>query len=349
MNIRQKRNLFLLVPLMLLYPVCLHAQDGGNTVSKAGTSVATFLEIPVGAQAVGMGCAFISRSTDATALYWNAAGLSALSQNQVVLSHTNWIADTRFDFAGLVLPLGDLGTVGLSVTSLTMEDMKVRTVDMPEGTGEFFSAGDLAAGISYARKLTDRFSIGFTAKYIRESIWHESAEAFALDAGTLFRTDLLGGIVVGASLSNFGTPMRLAGRDTRQFERIDPSKQGSNDQIPVNIEMDSWELPLLFQLGVSADVVKSESYRWTLAVDALHPSDDNESLNFGAEFAFRDYLFIRGGYNSLFLDQAEGGLALGAGIASRSLFGGLAVSVDYAFRDFGRLESIHVLTVGMQF
>ena len=72
-----------------------------------------------------------------------------------------------------------------------------------------FSAGDIAVGISYARKLTERFSIGFTVKYIEQNIWHMKASAFAIDAGTLFKTDLFGGMIIGAAISNFGTPMRL--------------------------------------------------------------------------------------------------------------------------------------------
>ncbi len=76
--------------------------------------------------------------------------------------------------------MGDFGSLGLSFTSLNMSDMKVRTVDQPEGTGEYFSAGDIAVGVSFAKNLTDRFSIGFTGKYIQQKIWHMSATAFAL-------------------------------------------------------------------------------------------------------------------------------------------------------------------------
>ena len=272
-----------------------------SDVSKTATNGAVFLEIPVGAAAIGMGGAFVSIANDATSLYWNPAGTASLTQNQFIAVHTGWIANTRFDFGGFVLPLGGFGTLGFAFTSLSMDDMKVRTVELPEGTGEFFSAGDLAGGITYSRTLTDRFAIGFTGKYIRQSIWHESAEAFAFDAGTVFKTDLFGGMTIGAALSNFGTTMRLNGRDTRTFIRVDPSKQGSNDKIPTDIEMESWNLPLLFQIGVSTDVLRGESMRWTVAADALHPSDDYESMNIGTEFSYQDYLFVRGGYQSLFL------------------------------------------------
>jgi hypothetical protein len=192
-----------------------------------------------------------------------------------------------------------------------MGDMAVRTVEMPEGTGEFFSAGDLAIGLSYARNLTDRFSIGVTAKYIQQTIWHSSASAVALDAGTLFKTDLFNGMVIGASISNFGPQLTMSGRDSRMYTRVDVTKQGSDAQIPYNIDMDSWDLPLSIHLGVSTNVVKTEDYHILVAVDAVHPNDNFESLNVGTEFGYKDYISLRAGYQSLFLKDSEGGLTLG--------------------------------------
>ncbi len=320
-----------------------------QNVSKKGTTAAAFLEIPAGASAIGMGGAFVSLANDATALYWNPGGISLAQKYEAVLSHSQWLASTKFDFAGLVLPLGDFGTLGMSFTSLNMGDMKVTTVDQPDGTGEFFSAGDLALGISYARNLTDRFSIGFTGKYIRQKIWHMTASAFALDIGTLFKTDLIGGLTIGASLLNFGTPMTLEGRDTRYFIRVDETKQGSNERIPTNIEMDSWELPLIFQIGVSTNAINTEDYRLTLAADAIHPNNDFESLNLGGEFSFMGFISLRGGWQSLFLKDAEGGMSLGLGLNSRMLFSEAIVKFDYAYRDFGRLNNIQVFSVAVQF
>jgi Uncharacterised protein family (UPF0164) len=329
-------------------PIAMYAQ-GANDVSKTGTTAASFLEISVGAPAIGVGGAFVSLANDPTALYWNPAGIANITSTDAILAHTDWIADTKFDFAGLVLPLGSFGTLGFSLTSLTMADMAVRTVEMPEGTGEYFSASDLAAGISYARPLTDRFSIGFTAKFIQEAIWHESATAFAVDAGTTFKTDLFGGMVIGASLSNFGTPMTLAGSDTRQFLRIDPTKQGSNDQIPADIELNSWDLPLRFQIGFSTNVLENDTYRWTVAFDAIHPNDNYESVNVGTEFALRDFIFLRGGFQSLFLNQSEGGLSLGIGVTSSLISSSSTVKFDYAYRDYGRLAGVHSFSLAIRF
>lgn len=326
----------------------MHAQIFSRNVSKTGTTAATFLEIPVGAAAVGMGQAFVSVAGDASTLYWNPAGISGIMQSQLYAAHTVWLAGTSFDYAALVLPIGGIGSFGLSFTSLTMPDMSVRTVELPEGTGEFFSAGDMAIGLSYALTLTDRFSIGFTGKYIQQKIWHESATGFALDASTMFRTDLLNGMVIGATISNFGTSMQMQGRDTRTFTRVDPTKTGSNDQIPYDIEMNSWDLPLFMQIGVSTNVVKNDQFKWLVAVDAVHPNDNYESVNAGTELSYQDFIFLRAGYSSLFQQESEGGLSLGVGINSGNLLGTTGVKFDYAYRNFGRLENVHVFAVSLK-
>lgn len=342
---RQLAKYGLLIICIMFYSSTVLAQR----VSKTGTTAAGFLEIGVGANADAMGGAFVSIANNASALYWNASGIANVSQSEVLVTHTNWIAQTSFDYAALVLPLGNFGNLGFSFTSLSMDDMKVRTVDKPEGTGEYFSAGDIAVGLSYARNLTDRFSIGFSAKFIQQKIWHMSATGFAFDAGTLFRTDLFGGMVIGASISNFGTPMQLAGRDSRQYISVDNTQLGTNSQIPSDIEMDSWDLPLIFQIGVSTKALNTQDYKLTLAVDALHPNNDYESMNVGAEFSFKDFVFIRGGYQSLFLKNSEGGLTLGLGVNTKMLFSNTIVSFDYAYRDFGRLEGVHTFSVDLKF
>jgi hypothetical protein len=307
------------------------------------------LEIGVGAGAIGMGGAFVSVADNASALYWNVGGIAELPQFEAIIVHTDWIAETNFDFAGLVLPLGTFGTIGLSFTSLSMDDMKVTTVEKPNGTGEYFSASDIAVGVSYARTLTDRFSIGFTVKYIEQRIWHMSASAFAIDAGTKFKTDLLGGLTIGASISNFGTPMTLEGRDARYFIRVDDTKQGSNDRIPTTIEMDEWELPLMMQIGISTFAFNNDTYKLRFAADALVPNNNYQSMNVGGELSFKDFIFIRGGYNSLFLTDGEGGLSFGVGLNSKMIFSDAIVNFDYAFRDFGRLQNVHNFSVGIKF
>lgn len=343
-----KRSLILSM-LLLVGLRTAEAQVTDKNVSKSGTTAATFLEIPVNARAVGFGSAFSAVANDVSSLYWNPAGASRLEGSQVIFSHMNWIADLRFDYTAAAIPVQDIGTVGVSFTSLTMDDMAVRTVDKPDGTGELFSASSIAVGLHYSRSLSDRFSIGFSAKYIQESIWHMSSQAFALDMGVLYITEFFNNMKIGAIISNFGTDLRMSGRDARLFDRIDEQKMGSNDRIPVNIEMDSWSLPLNFQFGVATDLFSSEEHTLTVAVDALHPSDNYESINAGMEYVLFRSFAVRGGYRALGLADSEGGLSLGAGFSGELFGGGIRCGLDYAYADYGRLQNSNIITLAIVF
>ena len=336
--------------LITIFMICLMGQSAYTQivrdVSKVGTSAAAFLRIGVGARAMGMGGGFVAVSDDATALYWNIAGIAQLEKNQFILEHTEWLAGINFDFAGVVIHLGSFGTLGLSLTSLTSGDIAVRTVQEPEGTGEVFDVQDLAAGLSYARNLTNFFSIGFTAKFINQNIFNENAQGFALDIGTLFTTDF-NGMRIGMSISNLGTTMELSGRDLFFFRDEFPDRFGDNDKVPAELRTDSFDLPLLFRIGVAMDILKGENRRWTIAVDGKHPNDNTESINFGSEYAFNNFIALRVGYKDLFLRDAEGGFSFGGGLKTR--VSDVFLKLDYAYFDAGRLDNAQRFSLGFEF
>lgn len=344
-----KKNLLLAVIFFMCDCLSVYPQSFLSTVSKVGTTAATFLEIPVGARALAMGDAYVASAEDASALYWNPAGIARVQTDQAFIQHTNWLAGTKFDYAGVIFPLGEIGTVGASVTSFSSGDMEVTNIDFPDGTGQYFSTSDVALAVSYARALTDRFSIGFNAKYIQQSIWNESSSGLAIDVGTLLVTDFLKGLRIGASIYNFGTNMQMTGPDLRQFHAIDPTKVGSNQSIPEAIETNSWPLPLNFQFGLALDVVNSEMNKLTLAVDAMHPSDNYESVNVGAEYGFMKFIYFRGGYQSLFLKDSEGGASAGVGLRYDVPYSSFSISVDYAYNDYGRLSSTNTFSLFIRF
>ena len=137
---------------------------------RAGISTAQFLKIGVGSRATAMGDAFVAVANDVSALYWNPAGLTQFSENQVMFSHNQWVVDINHDFIGAVYHLDDANTFGVSLTSLSMDEMEVTTEYAPFGTGEYFGFSDMAIAVSYSRKMTDQFSFGGTVRYIEESL-----------------------------------------------------------------------------------------------------------------------------------------------------------------------------------
>lgn len=336
----KKIFIILISGLTLSISLILNAQT-----LKTGTTAAQVLKFNVGPRAIGMGGAFTSVSNDILSTYWNPAGTASIVSNEAFFNHTDLYIDIKHDYAAFASNLSDLGTVGLFVSVLSMDEMQVRTIEKPEGTGEFFNAGALVIGVNYSRYLTENFSIGFNFKYVNESIWHMSASGFALDVGTLYKIPILNEFRIAASISNFGTKMQQSGRDvTKTFA----SGSTGRDILNVNLELDHFDLPLLFRFGVSADLIKDESSRLTAAVDAVHPNDHSEYINSGLEFSWNEIVFIRGGYNSLFETDSEKGLTVGFGLNYR-LIDAIKLKLDYAYQDFGRLTSIHYFSFGITF
>ncbi|HDZ12256.1 MAG TPA: PorV/PorQ family protein, partial [Bacteroidetes bacterium] len=278
---------------------------GGLT--KSGTTAAQFLKIQVGARAIGMGGAYAAAANDISSIYWNPAGLTRIKPNgSVGFIHTKWLAGTNFDFVGAAIRAGSIGVIGLSFTSLSMPDMRVRTEFEPEGTGEFFSALDLAMGVSFARAITDRFSVGFNMKYIRQQIWHMTSSAIAFDLGILFQTDF-NWLTLGMSISNFGPKMHYTGKDVFINYDFNPDEYGDNSYIFANLQTDYWDLPLMFRFGLAMKILSGEMNQLTGTIEARHPNDNTESISLGMEYGFRHWVFFRTGYQALFEKDSEKG------------------------------------------
>lgn len=337
-------TVFILISLMLPQ---MYAQVFVSDVSKKGTTAAPFLSIGQSARAIGMGSAFVGVVNDVSSIYWNPAGLTHTKGVNVMFDHTMWIADIKYNYFAASYNLGDMGTVGFSYTGSDIGEMKVTTINAPNGTGEMFSANQGAFSIAYAIQLTENFSIGFNPKFIYESIWRMNASAFAMDLGVQYVTPF-DGAVLAMSISNFGTSMQLLGNSNLVLHDLDQGSTGNNGDIPAYLETNSWSLPLNFRVGVAYNPVYTEEHKLTVALDAMHPSDNYESVNFGAEYAYNDFVFIRGGYKSLFLQDSEETFSLGFGLRQQ-LVGNVALKLDYAYQDFGRFSDIQKFTLSISF
>jgi len=283
-------------------------------VTKVGTTAIGFLAIDVGSRATAMGGAYVAVASDATAMFWNPAGISTIKNPQAMFQYAKWIADLKFNYIAAVIPVASVGSFGINVTSLTMDDMERTTIENPDGTGEMFSAGSYALGFSYARNLTDRFSIGFNFKYLNESIYNSSASGIAFNIGTLFTTQL-NEMKIGMSITNYGPKVQMSGHDLLTQTDIDPTVEGNNENLNADLKTDEFDLPLIFRVGISIDILKGAgNSNFILSADALHPNDDVESLNLGAEYIFNDLVSLRTGYASLFAKDSFQGLSLGAGL-----------------------------------
>jgi hypothetical protein len=320
-----------------LLPLLALAAAAQAAVTGVGTKAAPFLGIGLGSRALGMGGAFTSLADDGSCLYWNPAGAALLGRSEMLVAKTDWLVDTDLSFVALIAPLGDRAAVGMSITYLDYGDMEVTTLAQQDGTGEFFSSSDFALGLTWAMRLTDRFSFGASGKFIQQKIWQERASSVAFDVGTLYRTGFRS-MTLGMGIYHVGLDMGMDGTDLLIGHDLDPNIGGDNPANPARLDTYDWELPIAFRIGASLPLMESPLHRWLLSVDAVHAADRSEAVSLGSEFGYRERFFLRGGWRDLFLDEVEGGLALGAGFRY-PLAGGSELRIDAAWEDYGRLDS----------
>jgi long-subunit fatty acid transport protein len=342
-----KMKSIITITIAIIFSTSLFSQGFISDVSKRGTTAAPFLSIGQGARAIGMGSAFVAVTDDPSAIFWNPAGIAKTKNVSFMVDHTRWIADINYNYMALAYNLGNFGVLGMSFTISDVDEMKVTTVESPEGTGETFGVTDAAFSIAWAIQLTDKFAIGFNPKFVYQSIWKMSATAIALDMGVQYVTPF-DGMILAMSISNFGTKMKMEGNSALIIYDPNPNSTGNNGSIPAFLQTDSWDLPLNFRVGLAYQPLKIDNNEIIVSVDALHLSDNYESINLGAEYTFNDFISLRGGYKSLFLTDSEETFALGFGL-KQLLLGNISIVLDYAYQDFGRLTEIQKFSVAINF
>ena len=312
----------------------------GQGISKVGTSSANFMKIEVGAKSSAIGGAFVSIANDLTAMYWNPAGLVLNDGIGAQFENLQLYADISHNFAALAFPITQDFKVGLSAIYLSSGDIEITTESEWEGTGQYYEVTNMSLGLTFARRMTQRLEAGLTVKYLREAIWRNTAETFAVDFGLLLHTNIYG-FNIGMSLTNVGPPMQMRGIDM-QFEA-----QADHEGLlkePAQLLSEEWTLPTSFRVGISSsligrksDFLKSENSDLLVAVDLSSALDSNLRTNLGIEYVYAEQFKLRAGYRIGF-DEVT--YSLGAGVMLR--IGGFGiVAFDYSYSDFGVFDGVH--------
>ncbi len=314
---------------------------------KVGTSAAQFLKIPVGGKAIAMGGAYTAMGDDPSSIFWNPGAISRTVKSHVYASQTNWLVGSKHQWIGAQVLFGSANAIGFSINLLDYGDREpVTTVEEPDGTGEYWEASDMAFSLSYSRNVTDRFSIGGTAKYIQQKIWHSSSSQYAMDLGLLFITQF-NGLRIGASMRNFGGDLQMGGQDLIQQVDLDPEAAGNNETIVAYLKTDKWPMPLIFSVGIAMPIIDQRYFKATVAADAVRPTDDSETLNVGTEILISNILSIRGGYQSLFRKATEQGLTAGLGLKLPLKYADIVV--DYSFQNYGKFGAVQTSALSIGF
>src|SRR5712691_3342458 len=162
-------------PIRVLLAMCLSAL----VAAPAGATkyAAEFLKIPVGARAVGMGGAFAAVANDATAPFWNPAGMVYLPYKETFLQHAEQFGSlVNHNFGSAVFPMKASderrSALGVALTWVGVDDIPI--TPRPGGLRpniDFLDNGaDNALGVSYARQRGRHLAWGGTVKFVRQSL-----------------------------------------------------------------------------------------------------------------------------------------------------------------------------------
>jgi len=331
--------------LLLFFSISLmvYAQES----NQVGTSMANFLKIGVGSRATAMGEAYVALASDASSAFWNPGGLALVEKNEAMFQSTNWIANTNLYYLSIALQFEDWGTFGASVYSFSSGDMQETTVSQPDGTGRLFSASNFSLGLSYAKSFTQQFSVGFSVKYITENLSRESASAIAFDIGSVFKTEILGGMRIGLALSNLGGSMKLEGPDLNVSHDINTGLP-TNKFVDASLGTQEWQLPLLFRVGLGTYILNNENTSLSVEAAFNDSRDYAARYNVGSEFIMtvlgEQKIALRVGYLG---NYDEAGLTAGAGLLVA--LAGFDFKFDYAYADMNRLGYAHRYTLSILF
>lgn len=353
--------------VMAMVPAALEAQQQPTTDidnTRYGGTAAQFLTLPGDARGAALGGAHGALVTDVAAMYWNPAGVAQISGRQAMFTYTSYVADTRHIWAGLAAPFrgGDWG-VGVSITNFGFSDQPVYTHEEQDGTGETYNVSSTAVGLTVALNLSDRFSAGFTPKFVTENLANARGSAFALDFGTRYHTELAGRpIRASFAVLNLGTSLQVTGPDLNTAQ---PPADGSQnvDPQPSRLRTSAAEPPTQFRVAVAYDMVTGPNRRLTLLSDFWQPNDSDPAASLAAEYALT-YGQITAALRASYAYQADNadtdvegfafdsqaqddavldGLALGGGVSWR--LGNREIGVDYAYRHLGILAGVNMFSV----
>ena len=259
----------------------------------------------------------------------HAAPIATKAYTPKITSKAYFIArGSVFSGASVAKTFSRFGTVAVHVSALTMGDMRVRTPFYPEGNGEMFTVSDFTAGITYAKELTNKFSIGATYKIVYEKYWTYESQGWAVDIGTLYHTGFKS-LVIGMSVLNFGPEMSFSGRYD-DYANLDTSGD------PTETDFSSYDLPLTFKFGMAMNLMEGNDYVLTGAIDGVHPNDNKTRLNMGLEACFKNVIALRAGYKMNYDEDT-----FCAGLGFFVPFAGYKLRLDYSYNDMGLLEGVH--------
>jgi hypothetical protein len=320
------KKLFMLLSILFISFTSLNAQ------TVFGKYAGEFMAIGVSGRALGMGSAFVGVADDVTSGYYNPAGLANLNYPQISLMHTEQFGNlVNYDYAAVGIPFGTDMSFGLSVMRLGVDGIPDTRNALIDGqTGELindinniyarldyskiteFSNQDWAFYLTFAKRISDKFSWGANIKVVRRDIAEFGATGVGFDLGAYYTP--IENLQLGINAQDITTT--LVAWDTGRNELISPTLK-IGGAYKITGFLGGYIMPVL-----ETDV-RFENRRFASTFNLGPVSFD---MLAGLEINIENLVYIRGGYT----DVKQ--VTIGAGVKLPKL------NIDYSFARFSESE-----------
>ncbi|MDO6802914.1 hypothetical protein Q4595_10680 [Wenyingzhuangia sp. 1_MG-2023] len=321
-----------------------------------------FLNIGVGARAMGMSKSVSSFITGVEAGYWNPAGVISVQDYEFAAMHNSLYSGIgSYDYFGAALPI-ERDDIAMSVSVIRLGvDNILNTTNLIDNNGNInynnittFSSADIAAVLSIAKSFLNlHLNVGVNGKIIRRNIGDfATGHGFGFDIGAQYQYQ---NIKMGLMLRDVTTTFTAWNVDDAIFQDIanaQTTADGQNQEEPEKYEV---TLPK-FQLGFSYFKQFNEKYsllsaldligRFTETNDIVSTSFMSFSPNLGFELAYKDRTYFRAGVGNIQkeidFDNTESTSvepSIGIGIRLKKVY------IDYALTNVGASSGINYSNV----
>ena len=283
-----------------------------------------------GARPLAMGGAFAAASNDATAAYWNPAGLALIDDIEITTMHSPQNDLQSYDFINIAFNTESAGSYALSYMRLGVDGIQI-TGNSPvvQGTATY---ADQAALISGGWKLGKQFAIGANIKLLKTDAYTASAFGYGSDIGLLFKPikELSFGLV-GRDITG-GSHIQWQNTPTNPSQTLQPSVTlGVSYTQEMGKRQTQGEAPVpVSTLSVNFDA------------DTLYASESLNNYHLGMEYWYRQFVAVRGGFETkgFQFDQDSFTPSVGVGLWAY-LF-----EIDYAYvsNSIGGIHYISLIT-----
>ena len=318
--------------------------------NRAGTAAAPELLIPVGARDMALGGSSIATPTGLSALHWNPAGLArAKSAANGLFSTMSYLADIRVNYVAVSGRFAPLGSLALDIKTLNFGEIPITTETSPDGSGATFSPTFFTLGLTYARILTDRITLGATSHYISNRIERVSATGLSFSAGLQY-ADLGGiaGLDLGVAVKHIGARMQFDGPALLHSGQLDGLRR---PDAVYKVESSSADLPSIFEIGLGYHYTPADLGEMEFTSVFRHDNFAFDQWKIGTEYMYNEFFAVRGGFDyAASADEDEYMFGTSFGFGLQLDLGTLEeVKIDYAYTAVDRFDALNTFTFQVGF